>query len=478
MDSAAIASKAAESAEAATRIGDATVSSTTSPAVQSIQDIADKFAKNLGVFGKDNASNSEILDEFNRFGHTADHLPGSPQASDAALQARVANGANAATRFTSLETAADAARQVPKAILERAAKDPQFADQLENFLNGGQKAVGTVFDTGKSVGEGFIKAPNGSIQQIDNLSKVYVRLQWSGGKAGAGSIKIFTLYPKAPGMPSLASPVVEDAGRAAETGEAGLLDFLRGGKPVEESSIPKDASNFHKLDDTHYSFVRNGQIHVRSGENYTVRNGDFLDFKRDALLNGETALKTIAGRNVAVFGIKDQKEADLIFQILEDSPIPDSLDHAKNIFVVDHIGHGTTPDWKPNGTYIAGLAGNNQGEIVVSREALRNLDSTKDVLYHEMGHNLDVTFGGGRSYGISSAPESPFGTGTVVSDYARTNPAEDFAETHRMVLTLLKNGLDNKGNAYYYLSRVRDLWLQAKYNAVLQPYGIRIPYLE
>ncbi len=277
---------------------------------------------------------------------------------------------------------------------------------------------------------------------------------------------------------SKAADTATDTSRIAGPEDPGLRNFLNRGNPAADSSIPKDAVQIQKFDDTHYSFVKDGNLYVRSGDNYTVRQGDFLDLKAKSLTEGQTYVRNIRGHDVALYGIKNPNDAETIFKSLQDVPVTDSLENSRSIFVVDHIGHGTTPDWQPNGTYIAGLAGNNQGEIGLSREALSSVDNAKNTLYHEMGHNLDVSRGGGYTYGISKAPESPFGTGTYVSDYAATNAQEDLAETHGFTMKLLQSGLDNKGNAFYYLSRVSDPSLQAKFSAVLRQYGMNIPFLR
>ncbi len=160
--------------------------------------LAKGLSEKVGLFGKSDVSDSKILNELKDFGHgVSEHFPGSPKAADAFLQKTVENGAQAATRFTSEQAAVDTAKQTLNAFTERAAQDPEFAAKLQDFLDGKQPAIGTVFDTGKPIGEGFIRGADGTTQKVEDISKAYVRLKWSGGKPGAGIIKVFTLYPKA-----------------------------------------------------------------------------------------------------------------------------------------------------------------------------------------------------------------------------------------------------------------------------------------
>ncbi len=185
VDTANAASKAADTANAA------------GTGTRDISALTKEFAAKVGAFGKSDATDQEILDELKGFGHgVSEHFPGGEKASDAFLQQSVEKGAESATRFTSEQAAVDTAKQSLNAFTERAAQDPEFASKLQDFLDGKQPAVGTIFDTGKPIGEGFIKGTDGTAQKLEGITKAYARLKWSGGKPGTGIIKILTLYPK------------------------------------------------------------------------------------------------------------------------------------------------------------------------------------------------------------------------------------------------------------------------------------------
>lgn len=68
---------------------------------------------------------------------------------------------------------------------------------------------------------------------------------------------------------------------------------------------------------------------------------------------------------------------------------------------------------------IVGLGGD--GRIVIDRNVLNTLSECQDVLYHEMGHNYDVSHG-------SIGCEAPWGVGESITEYGSSSNREDFAE--------------------------------------------------
>jgi hypothetical protein len=66
-----------------------------------------------------------------------------------------------------------------------------------------------------------------------------------------------------------------------------------------------------------------------------------------------------------------------------------------------------------------------QGDMMLARSNLSDPQKLQYVLFHEAGHNVD-----GLAGAVSQMDAAPFGKGTgFISDYARTDPWEDFAET-------------------------------------------------
>ncbi len=101
--------------------------------------------------------------------------------------------------------------------------------------------------------------------------------------------------------------------------------------------------------------------------------------------------------------------------------------YADDICVNQDLGKATL-----NGKIVAIIVGlGGEGRIILEKRVLRTLNSTKDVLYHEAGHNYD------RANGNPGA-EAPWGIGDSVSEYGSSSNRDDFAETFTNVLLNLK----------------------------------------
>ncbi|MEW6282826.1 MAG: hypothetical protein AB1758_29715, partial [Candidatus Eremiobacterota bacterium] len=89
--------------------------------------------------------------------------------------------------------------------------------------------------------------------------------------------------------------------------------------------------------------------------------------------------------------------------------------------------NGTTP--------VAGTF-EGSGRVGLLNGVARDPKACRRVLFHEMGHQLDLLLGNGTF--VSRCPDSPFGksgrAADYVSGYAETDPCEDFAETHEFLL--------------------------------------------
>jgi hypothetical protein len=82
---------------------------------------------------------------------------------------------------------------------------------------------------------------------------------------------------------------------------------------------------------------------------------------------------------------------------------------------------------------IAGLATSGGPTILVTNDVARHRASAAKVIHHEIGHKID--FATEQTNGrIDFWNAEIWGKGATVSQYAKTNAMEDFAETHQHVL--------------------------------------------
>ena len=112
----------------------------------------------------------------------------------------------------------------------------------------------------------------------------------------------------------------------------------------------------------------------------------------------------------------------------------DAFRQLKRVHVRPFIGHAGS-----RGGEISGLASLATPEAVfVKASQMAEREKFAGTLFHEFGHLKDAAESGFWSqYYASTAPGSPFGNGgdlDYVSEYARTKPTEDLAETHRFLI--------------------------------------------
>lgn len=164
-----------------------------------------------------------------------------------------------------------------------------------------------------------------------------------------------------------------------------------------------------------------------------------LDEVRLAHLVTSPALETPQG--IRMRGILAPEEAAHIeIAIAEmERKIPGSSDTFHTVHVRTLLGEAQDATTGVAYGGVAGLAGSLE-EIGLSREVARNLDSCRETLFHEAGHELDRRLGKrfGTHYASVDA-SSPFGKTSdpndYVSSYAQAFAWEDLAETHRVLLS-------------------------------------------
>lgn len=124
--------------------------------------------------------------------------------------------------------------------------------------------------------------------------------------------------------------------------------------------------------------------------------------------NVESALQEIVRKT-------DSKALHLVKEVYLRPFLAESVDAQGQAQMVDGLAHG-------------------RGQVGMLNATAQDLDATRTALFHELGHELDHILSGGTSFFRSSQPDNPFGSGESVSAYAGTNAAEDFAETHAILI--------------------------------------------
>gem|GEM_PF-6191541 len=213
------------------------------------------------------------------------------------------------------------------------------------------------------------------------------------------------------------------------------------------------------------SYNENGMNWIESieGQNrWRIREGGAGPLQQESRLKGATSIN-FAGpsgpQTVNIYGGATQKEIDMVHKMLDRLP-PEIRANAREIYLSDNLGEVMNlAGQRKSG--IGGLAGD--GRILLERGELATERGTAHVLYHEMGHIADD--------GGKLSNKGPWGKGFFVSDYAKGNALEDFAEVHRVVLTDMDR----------YSSMSRWKWIMEpgaeKKMEILRMYGIEAPAL-
>lgn len=145
------------------------------------------------------------------------------------------------------------------------------------------------------------------------------------------------------------------------------------------------------------------------------------------VLGSENQSFSLAGRAVRVTGVTRPDELGHLRAAAEklQRRLPAAAALLETIHLRPFLGYAP-------GVQVSGLAGTRPGQVALENLVARDSQKAEDTLYHELGHLLD------RQKELSSRPGSPFlDPGATVSSYARTSPAEDLAETHKVLLQSL-----------------------------------------
>jgi hypothetical protein len=160
------------------------------------------------------------------------------------------------------------------------------------------------------------------------------------------------------------------------------------------------------------------------------------------------------GKTVDIYSQSQLPQSYLenIAKTINNAP-PKTFENTSTIQVFNQLGEVMGPDGKPQP--VAGFAGGGDGTIMVTADSVSTPGAAGHVLPHEAGHVLDYNgdsspqlsstavdangnplFGQGQyvgKNGIAKISESDY-----VSEYASRNAMEDFAETHRELITTVR----------------------------------------
>ncbi len=171
-----------------------------------------------------------------------------------------------------------------------------------------------------------------------------------------------------------------------------------------------------------------------SSTNNSWRNwGDYHDqLAVNRAVEGTPHTVSLTGPNgpvdVKVYGVASAREAENLaasVRRLQDIGAFQAL--PKEIHVRTRVGQFLDAKGRPDGE-LGGLGGAGD-TLIIARSQAGTRGGADHVVHHEVGHNLDA-----QKYWISGAHNTPFGTGPSVSEYGAKNAAEDFAETHRVLV--------------------------------------------
>ncbi|MGV8121638.1 MAG: hypothetical protein AB2L14_17905 [Candidatus Xenobiia bacterium LiM19] len=235
------------------------------------------------------------------------------------------------------------------------------------------------------------------------------------------------------------------------------------GKGIWTEWILKDKNGAATRQYQTRSYMENGKNWVESieGQNrWRIREGGAGPLQQESRIQGVTSIHFTGPSGpqaINVYGGATQKEIDMVYKMLDKLP-PEVRANAREIYLSDNLGEVMNlAGQRTSG--IGGLAGN--GRILVERGELATERGTAHVLYHEMGHIADD--------GGKLSNKGPWGKGFFVSDYAKGNALEDFAEVHRVVLTDMDR----------YSSMSRWKWIMEpgaeKKMEILRMYGVQAP---
>lgn len=179
-----------------------------------------------------------------------------------------------------------------------------------------------------------------------------------------------------------------------------------------------------------------------------------------------TLERPVGAQRVAVYGARTPQELQNIEAAVRRlDELNPGLGVPSEIHVRSELGEVTDAAGHPLGG-IGGLGGDGQ-RLVIGRAQLSSADATAAIIDHEVGHNLDTQLGDlstGKGAGL-------FGEGDCVSAYAKKNPREDFAETHRV---LIRDWEKITGNPELYVNNSTDVG--RKFGFILEEvYGVSEP---
>lgn len=164
----------------------------------------------------------------------------------------------------------------------------------------------------------------------------------------------------------------------------------------------------------------------RQGKNRIQMIGRGLQTLTNA--NRAAGLECTSRQGFALLGVRTPQEKETLEAALDETIAKIGLEKLKA--VADRFELATALGQLKADSSVVGLAGDRT--VALERSLLSDPKLLQIKLDHEIGHLVDqhLASGGWRSHGA----DTPFGKGETVSEYARLNAHEDFAETHAVLL--------------------------------------------
>ncbi|MCE1245554.1 MAG: annexin [Firmicutes bacterium] len=142
--------------------------------------------------------------------------------------------------------------------------------------------------------------------------------------------------------------------------------------------------------------------------------------------------------DLKIYGSTNKQQIENIHQSVNDLAAKGgdrAILNLREIHIRNKVGQFTNEAGVPiPHSEVGGLGGSNYGEMVIQAESASTRSGADHVVHHEVGHNIDANMGIGHHW-VSDAVDTPFGKGASVSAYGSKNAAEDFAETHRELIS-------------------------------------------
>ena len=146
--------------------------------------------------------------------------------------------------------------------------------------------------------------------------------------------------------------------------------------------------------------------------------------------NRAAGLECTSRQGFALLGVRTPQEKATLEAALDKTIAKIGLEKLRQ--VADRFELATALGQLKGDSSVVGLAGDRT--VALERSLMRDPKLLQIKLEHEIGHLVDQDLAGAGQQWRSHGADTPFGKGESVSEYAKLNAHEDFAETHAVLL--------------------------------------------